>query len=389
MAWRIHDSVIRGEIDNRERGRVVGRIWLEGSDEPVVLDLKGNAHPDMAGCLLKFTNPGEACRMRTDSSLHPVQRGTVGDITASRKVRVFDIPVNEALQMIRDGGQPPEHMANALYVEWFSEFNGRVVIESADYALEVSAPEWRMTEEENVRRAEEAAQGMNDFMNQLNTAVEQAQEQVDHDKENWDEFDYEKFMRESDARTDKYMELLDKYGDDEEGRNKVHQEMGWGASDKIEKNPPEELEVPEEIPELKPVPETEGKDWIRTRDGDVAHPLQNRCYEDAMRLWNECSELDLDADDSVSGFITGYQILSAKLAGALNSLAYGCEDDERAFVVANLKRSLGVLHQTQQELETDEVRSRLPGAIFKRARLELFELREAILKLMDEFRGRG
>ena len=32
MAWRIHDSVQRGEVDNRERGIVRGRIWLRGMD---------------------------------------------------------------------------------------------------------------------------------------------------------------------------------------------------------------------------------------------------------------------------------------------------------------------------------------------------------------------
>ena len=41
MAWRIHDSVKRGEIDNRERGLVRGKIWLDGLVEPVVLDLQG------------------------------------------------------------------------------------------------------------------------------------------------------------------------------------------------------------------------------------------------------------------------------------------------------------------------------------------------------------
>jgi len=389
MAWRIHDSVIRGEIDNRERGRVTGRVWLEGYEEPVVLDLKGNAHPDMAGCLLKFSNPGEPIRMRTDSTMHPVQSGTAGDITASRKVRVFDIPIDEALQMIRDGDKPPEHMANSIYLEWFSNYNGRVVIESADYAVEISAPEWRMTDAENVQRATEAEQGMQDFMNQLNSAVEEAQSQVDHEKEDWDEFDYEKFMRESDARTDKYMELLDKYGDDEKGRKKIHEEMGWGFPDELAEVPAEELQIPDEIPELEPVKETEGKDWIRTRDGDIAHPLQNRCYENAMALWNECTTLNLDADDSVSEFITGYQILSAKLAGALNSLAYGHHEDERAFTVANLKRALGILHQTQEELESDEVLGKLPSPIAKRVRHELFDLRESILKLMDEYRGRG
>ena len=31
MAWRIAESVVRGEIDNRRKGCVTGRIWLVGS----------------------------------------------------------------------------------------------------------------------------------------------------------------------------------------------------------------------------------------------------------------------------------------------------------------------------------------------------------------------
>ncbi|HEY2951165.1 MAG TPA: hypothetical protein VGK40_01205 [Verrucomicrobiae bacterium] len=54
MAWRIHDSVIRGEIDNRVKGRVRGKLWLNGLADPVTLELKGNACPDLAGCLLKY-----------------------------------------------------------------------------------------------------------------------------------------------------------------------------------------------------------------------------------------------------------------------------------------------------------------------------------------------
>lgn len=30
MAWRLHEHVLRGEIDNRARGRVTGRVWLAG-----------------------------------------------------------------------------------------------------------------------------------------------------------------------------------------------------------------------------------------------------------------------------------------------------------------------------------------------------------------------
>jgi hypothetical protein len=63
-------------------------------------------------------------------------------------------------------------MANSLYLEWFSEANGRVVIESADYHLTISTPEWRMTPEENEQRAKQAASGMDDFMRKITEAFE-------------------------------------------------------------------------------------------------------------------------------------------------------------------------------------------------------------------------
>src|SRR5208282_5158052 len=138
MAFRIHDSVVRGEIDNRIKGIVRGKIWVHGREAPVTLELKGNAWLDLAGCLLTFNNPLKRVAHQHLDSLYPVQRGTIGDLTASRKVRVFDIPMPEAYLMRKRGEKPPEHMANCLYLEWFSEANGRVVIESADYELTIS-----------------------------------------------------------------------------------------------------------------------------------------------------------------------------------------------------------------------------------------------------------
>ena len=61
--------------------------------------------------------------------------------------------------MSKREAKPPEHMANSLYLEWFSEANGRVVIESADYELTISAPEWRMTPEEDEAARETGRRG--------------------------------------------------------------------------------------------------------------------------------------------------------------------------------------------------------------------------------------
>src|ERR1035437_613366 len=156
MAWRIHDSVIRGEIDNRVKGTVRGKLWLKGLAGPVALELAGNACADLAGCLLQFKNPAKTFPMRKKPAFNPLQRGKIGNLSASQKVRVFTIPDEEAFAMIDRGEKPPERLANALYLEWFSEGNGRVVIESAEFELTISAPEWRLSAAEEKQRAKDA-----------------------------------------------------------------------------------------------------------------------------------------------------------------------------------------------------------------------------------------
>ncbi len=401
MAFRIHDSVMRGEIDNRVKGIVRGKIWVEGRAEPVVLELTGNAWPDLAGCLLTFTNRQKRIPHPHLDSLHPVQRGSIGDLTASRKVRVFDIPLEEALEMIRRKEKPPEHIANSLYLEWFSERNGRVVIESADYELTISAPEWRMTPEEDAERAQQAAAGLGDFMGKLTEAIEQQQRGQKGPEEEWDEHDYEKFLKESDARTDKYMELLDKYGDSDEAEEKIAKEMGWVREDQTEEELEEERRSIEEInaiceaaanePPPEPDAHREGIDWIRTEGGDLRHPLQHRCFESAIKFWRQADELGLDksADKDLGQFIFEFQTTGAKLAGALNSIARGAAFGDTSFTVARLKRALDHLHKSQAGLEAVAPKELLPETMIAEARKELFEIREGILRLMDEFRGRA
>jgi hypothetical protein len=399
MAFRIHDSVVRGEIDNRVKGIVRGKIWVEGRAEPVVLELQGNASPDLAGCLLTFTNPQERFAHLHLDSLHPVQRGGIGDLTASRKVRVFDVPLEEALSMSHGKEKPPEHMANCLYLEWFSEANGRVVIESADYELTISPPEWKLTPEEDAERARQAEAGMSGFMAKLTEAIEKHKRGQKDPEEEWDEHDYEKFMKEADARTDKYGELLDKYGHSDEAHEKIAREMGW-VRELTEEEAEEERKRIDEIneacrqaldePEPEPDPSREGIDWIRTEDGDLHHPLQHRCFEGAVKYWKQLDELGLDklADKDLEQFLSEFQITGAKLAGALDGVARGEDFRDAAFTVAYLKRALDHLHKSQAGLEAVAPRKLLPDAMVTEARKELFEIREGILRVMDEFRGR-
>jgi len=396
MAFRIHDSVVRGEIDNRVKGIVRGQIWVENRAEPVILELKGNARPDLAGCLLTFANPQKRLPHPHLDSLQPIQRGSIGDLTASRKVRVFDVPLEQALEMIRRKEKPPEHMANSLYLEWFSEANGRVVIESADYQLTISAPEWRLTPEEDSQRARQAAAGMDDFMRKLGEAIEEHQRGQKHAEEEWNEHDYERFLKESDARTDKYMELLDKYGDSDEAEAKIAEEMGWLREDPTdeERMSVEEInaicEAAENEPPPEPDPHREGIDWIRTECGDLRHPLQNRCFESSVKFSKLARALGPEEfqDKALEQFLFEFQTTGAKLAGALNGIARGQGFADPAFTVACLKRALDHLHKSQAGLEAVAPKQVLPETTVAEARKELFEIREGILRLMDELRGR-
>ncbi|MBI2925446.1 MAG: hypothetical protein HYY24_07045 [Verrucomicrobia bacterium] len=434
MAWRIHDSVLRGEIDNRQRGFVRGKVWLNGHAEPVVLDLKGNACADLAGCLLTFENPGETIPMRTDARFDPLQRGTIGDLTASRKVRVPDVPFEEFFALRKAGQPAPEHMANCLYLEWFSDANGRVVIESHEFKLTISPPAWRLTPEEEQHRQQDAAEGFSGFVQKLSDTLEAVKHEPPEDKE-WDEFDYEKFMREADARTDKYGELLDKYMDHPDRDRIIAKEMGWtwleealddederqrrrkeaqtpgeGAESGEAEDEADEGEAkasagedddPFDVDEMNricaeaaeeplvPDPLTEGVDWVRDEEGDVSHPLSLRVFNSSLDLWRRCKDLGLGKadDDDLCRLISDFQTTGAKLAGALDSLAYGRDVTEGPFIVARLKRALNYLHAAEAALERVTPKNLLPADLVASTRAELFAVREEILRLMEEFRG--
>jgi hypothetical protein len=398
MAWRIHDSVIRGELDNRTKGIVRGRLWLHALAEPITLELAGNAHADLAGCLLRFQNPVSTNPLRPDATFAALQRGTVGDLTASRKVRVFDIPFEQAYDLIKRGEKPPEHWANCLYLEWFSSASGRVVIEGVDWRLDISPAEWRLTAEDEQQRRRDAENGWAGFAQQLDEAVEAHRHESPENLQDWDEFDWEKSLRESDARTNKYAELLDKYGDSPNADELIAKEMGWDQDPDAVDGPEDRIWDVDEFNRIcqestgapaPPDPLTEGVDWIRTAEGDIRHPLQDRCFRSALELWRECKARGLTKSDDPDlwQLLNEFQITGAKLAGALNGLAQGRGVNEAGLIVASLKRALAHLHAAQSGLQKLATKPLLQASTLGRTRKELFEIREGILALMKRFRA--
>ncbi len=403
MAWRLHEHVLRGKIDNRTRGRVTGEIWLAGIDQPLVLELIGDCAPDLAGCELSFKNP-DPIPMTTKPPA-PQQRGPAGDITAARKVRVFDNPIEEALAMSKRGETPPEHMANAVYVEWFSERSGRVVIESADYRLQISEPAWRYTKEEIAERERRIAEDETPF------AIAMTK---DGETQEWDEVRYEQFLRESDALTERYGRLLEKYADHPDSERIIAREMGWSwleeALDqqeekedekeeqaknldaKIDKEKVDEFEEDIEDYELPPPdPMREGIDWVRDERGHILHPIEKRAHDALHVLLDELKatgHFPEEEDEQVADFVSGFMTLSAKLAGALGGVARGDDFFEPGMVIAWLKRILEILNKTIAAADAVSGKDFLPADRLIHYRTELFAIREEVLELIKELRSR-
>jgi hypothetical protein len=406
MAWRLHEHVLRGKIDNRTRGRVTGEIWLTGIDEPLVLDLTGDCAPDLTGCELSFENPNPM--PMTTKPPAPQQRGSAGLITAARKVRVFDVPLEEAMAMSRRGETPSEHMANACYLEWFSECSGRVVIESADYRLQISEPTWRFTPEEIAERERCIAEEKTPF------AIAITEDGETHE---WDEIRYEQFLRESDALTERYGRLLEKYADDPDSERIIAREMGWTwleeALDqqeqekeqaqkeekeaevfeaKIAKENEDIFEEDIEDYDLPPLdPTREGIDWVRDEHGRISHPIKKRAGDALHALFDELKaggHVPEEEDEQLADFVSGFMMLSAKLAGALGGVARTHDFFEPGMVIAWLKRILEILNKTIAAADAISGKPFLPVERFAFYRGELFAIREDVLELITQLRSR-
>jgi hypothetical protein len=394
MAWRIQDHILRGEIDNRTRGKVTGRLWLDGLAEPLVLNLDGDCEPDLAGCLIRFTNPNPVPLTTRPPAL--VQNGTAGCITAARKRRVFDVPIREALAMQERGEKPAEHLANCLYLEWFSELSGGVTIESPDYRLEVSEPAWRFTAEELAERKREQQEGSDAFATQV---------EADGSIGDWDEFRSEQMLRESDMIGEKYRRLLEEYQDHPDSERIIARAMGWdwleealdeqaAAGDSPSSQSSHNFHPPEDDPDEpyqspEPGPALEGIDWVHDGEERIVHPIYKRAKDalyaviEDLKAQNRMPTIN---DDPVEEFFAEFSLLGAKLAGALNSIPRGLTPDP-AMTVARLKRVLEIHNRVLTTLAAAAPSPLLSPERQTHTRTELFALREDILALITRLRG--
>lgn len=333
MAWRIDKQLVRAELDNRTKGRVVGTLWFEGRAEPVTLDLKGNPWRDLAGHRIVATNPSPKPGKLDGFAEHQV--GVVGDITASRKVRVPDCPMEEFIAAYKTDRKFTFHMANALYLEWYSEQNGRVVIESADYKLELDGlPAWEMTDEDERERQSASSEALHNFMDLAVEALAQSREAHDDS----DDQPTSRAEAEADAEAARMDLLLDRVGArlEREGREESDFERIF---DEEKERLRKERGEPEPEP-LTPEQEAERETWIEEMNAVAEealeemeagggfdewgnHPLVETCSDLASRLYHDVKDHawvpeSASHEHPLNEIVDGVQIASAKLAGALN-----------------------------------------------------------------------
>lgn len=185
MAWRPEHLVQSGEIDNTTLGWTIGWLELDGIDEPLQLKLAGNCHPDLAGWKFRIhrvdpdlTEDIEAKADYTSISLD--QSGHVGDITADQMIKHHDIPVDELVRRLMAGEKPPFTWRKCLYLEWYSNANGRVVIQSTRLEVErIGERAFELTEDQWKEQAMQNADELGHFMAQLGDALEQTDQEDD------------------------------------------------------------------------------------------------------------------------------------------------------------------------------------------------------------------
>jgi hypothetical protein len=334
MAWRLNQMVVRGMLDNREKGRVTGAIWLAGHESPVRLELEGNCEDDLAGCLVEFTDHTP----QVDPSIGKFcdQVGTAGNITASRKVRAIppDVRVEEVTrEFIERAG-----WSNSLYLEWFSNLNGRVVVELLDPEIRISEPAWAFTPEE---RAEQQSGQSAGFIHMFRV------DETGAEVRKLDEFNYERALQHFDEYVLRFEELWEKYKNDPDCDQKIADELGCTLIyDDSEENEDADGEFVDTAEAQSETTQYADPLWyshpliVRAKDLCVALSEFGKSKKWSLQLSSRLDELE-------STLVQGM----AKLADGLHGIVSGNEEREPALLVALLKRSLGKYHLAMEILD--------------------------------------
>ena len=191
----------------------------------------------------------------------------------------------------------------------------------------------------------------------------------------WDEYDWERFLQQQDSKTERYMELFEKYIDDPNRDQIIAREMGW----------PHLLEPAiEDLEELE-IGEDDGSDDDDSlRESFESHPLYQSAFSLTVWIDQLFDEAHGVASNPVGVKLASHvAVASAKLAAALSDQ----ESEEIGMTIAYLKRALRAI-STAMEAATQLDRD----GLVKRPQFEdllqrLFHVRDSIIVMMGDLRA--
>jgi hypothetical protein len=205
----------------------------------------------------------------------------------------------------------------------------------------------------------------------------------DHEPERaWDEYDWERFLQQQDQKTEKYMELLERYLDDPQRDQIIAREMGWSqlleskdwsaeVDSLLDENAGEEDEA--DMNEGTAAPDT-FEDHSLYRAAFALTIWIDRLFDQNSALQNEPAAVKLATHSALA---------SAKLAAALSDDGV----DEIGMTIAYLKRALKAITTAMDaaaQLVGDKLITTEQYAVVQQ---RLFQVRDGIITLMGEYRG--
>jgi hypothetical protein len=199
----------------------------------------------------------------------------------------------------------------------------------------------------------------------------------------WDEFQWERFLKQQDQKTEKYFGLMEKYLDHPNRDAIIAQEMGWEAHAEANWDEFEE-EFDECSAEMDELSQMEEEDEDELSRDVFSHPA----FEEAMSVhyWIEeviTTHSGLSEHPLFASFVGRFATCSAKLAGAL----FQDSDEELGMVIAFLKRGLKAANDSLALLEELTEKNLLTREEADRVKIPLFSLRQVLVDLMGENRA--
>ena len=199
----------------------------------------------------------------------------------------------------------------------------------------------------------------------------------------WDEYDWERFLQQQDRKTERYMELLERYSDDPQRDQIIAREMGWFHL--MDKDGEEWAEHVDSLFDPDDCEEGDEGDEAGDLEDDAfeVHPLYKMAFTVGARVerWVE--------DAGESGTLPDAAQLSTQMAvaGAKLAAGLGCDDlDELGMTIAYLKRALRALTVALEAAGRLNAEGHMLGLDHDEIRAGIFQVRDGVVELMGRHR---